>query len=474
MVTDFTDADALELAAGRAGFESPDPLPMEVPVHVRGLVTAGMNLGADCAFEPFCEDTLTVLISSRGAVLRLAAQAAPGQEILLSSPSLERERCARVVRYRGHPDVKGYAEVVFTQPAPVVAPVSPAKTLHGVPLTGRPETSVRDARLDSRYAAPAMPLVVTPLADLLTAPPKPASASSIALPVPPAAPHAPRRTARRKAKSDAARTTAAPVLDLEKLLDARQAALNALPSAQQLAARLLGCEQAALWQVRKHFLTQVCAVLLTLGAAGAWAVVSGTSTPSPAPPHVSSFALPVAPSLESATSVVVAPRLLLEPEPVPLATDLVTPAKRPAVQPMIAPVTRRRDVSTELAAPSVAGAPEVPAANLEVMAPPSAAAPPEPAPVASAQPPVVTPPRLVSQAAVAYPSFARQSRVEGDVIIDARVDETGRVTTMRVISGAAVLVAAAQASLAHWRYEPATLNGKPIATHVYVTIQFRR
>jgi len=265
------------------------------------------------------------------------------------------------------------------------------------------------------------------------------------------------------------------MLDLEKLLEARQAALNALPSAQQLAARLLGCEQTALWQVRKHFLTQVFAVLLTLGAAGAWAVVSGTDSPSPVLAQTAAVALPAAPSLEKAMNVVLASRMLLEPEAVPLPTDLVTPAKHTAVvQPLAEPVARRRSATMEAEAPSIAGAPEVPAANLDVVVPQSVAPVPHQPSAASAQPPVVTPPRLVSQAAVVYPSFARQSRVEGDVIIDARVDETGRVTAMRVISGAAVLVAAAQASLAHWRYEPATLNGKPIATHVYVTIQFRR
>lgn len=59
-------------------------------------------------------------------------------------------------------------------------------------------------------------------------------------------------------------------------------------------------------------------------------------------------------------------------------------------------------------------------------------------------------------------------------MIDARIDETGRVTEMRVISGPTLLHQAAQDSLAKWRYEPGTLNGKPVTTHLYVTIQFRR
>ena len=99
------------------------------------------------------------------------------------------------------------------------------------------------------------------------------------------------------------------------------------------------------------------------------------------------------------------------------------------------------------------------------------------APPAEPQPPVggeVVQPRLASQAPVVYPQMARMTRAEGNVVIDARVDESGRVVEMRIVSGPALFHQAAKDSLAQWRYQPALLNGKPIATHLYVTIQFRR
>ncbi|MGH9861119.1 MAG: energy transducer TonB [Candidatus Acidiferrales bacterium] len=78
------------------------------------------------------------------------------------------------------------------------------------------------------------------------------------------------------------------------------------------------------------------------------------------------------------------------------------------------------------------------------------------------------------QAPVVYPQRARMTRLEGNVVIDARIDETGRVSEMRVISGPTSLHQTAKDSLAQWRYEPGILNGKPVVTHLNVTIQFRR
>jgi protein TonB len=66
------------------------------------------------------------------------------------------------------------------------------------------------------------------------------------------------------------------------------------------------------------------------------------------------------------------------------------------------------------------------------------------------------------------------TRAEGTVVIDARIDVNGRVSEMRIVSGPGVFHEAAKESLAKWRYQPGLLNGKPVATHLYVTIQFKQ
>jgi protein TonB len=58
------------------------------------------------------------------------------------------------------------------------------------------------------------------------------------------------------------------------------------------------------------------------------------------------------------------------------------------------------------------------------------------------------------------------------VLIDAVVDETGKIGDMRVLSGNPVLRQAAMESLRMWKYEPARLNGQPTLAHVQVRMNF--
>jgi protein TonB len=81
--------------------------------------------------------------------------------------------------------------------------------------------------------------------------------------------------------------------------------------------------------------------------------------------------------------------------------------------------------------------------------------------------------RLLHSVPPVYPALARAQRVYGDVTIDALIDGTGRVSTMRVVSGPVLLHQAAKDALQQWRYQPAMLDGKPVAMHLMVTVQFR-
>jgi len=85
----------------------------------------------------------------------------------------------------------------------------------------------------------------------------------------------------------------------------------------------------------------------------------------------------------------------------------------------------------------------------------------------------VTPAHLISSLPPSYPSLARTQHVAGDVRVDALIDATGRVTTMKVVSGPSLLHQAAMDALRQWKYQAATLDGKPVPMHLTVTIQFR-
>jgi TonB family protein len=81
-------------------------------------------------------------------------------------------------------------------------------------------------------------------------------------------------------------------------------------------------------------------------------------------------------------------------------------------------------------------------------------------------------PKLVSSPSPVYPPNALREQVQGIVVIDALIDETGKLAGMKVVSGPAALTQAAMDALRTWKYEPARLNGQPIAAHTQVNINF--
>ncbi len=72
-----------------------------------------------------------------------------------------------------------------------------------------------------------------------------------------------------------------------------------------------------------------------------------------------------------------------------------------------------------------------------------------------------------------YPELARRARIEGRVVIEAIIDESGRVTGSKILAGLPLGIdQAALEALESWRFEPATLRGKPVAVFYNLTIKF--
>jgi len=85
----------------------------------------------------------------------------------------------------------------------------------------------------------------------------------------------------------------------------------------------------------------------------------------------------------------------------------------------------------------------------------------------------VRPPKAIVQVHPGYPPLARQAHIQGEVKIDAILDEQGNVIDMKVVSGHPLLYQAALDALKKWKYEPTYLNDKPIAVAMIVTITFQ-
>jgi protein TonB len=100
-------------------------------------------------------------------------------------------------------------------------------------------------------------------------------------------------------------------------------------------------------------------------------------------------------------------------------------------------------------------------------------APPKPAAVTPVRVGgVVHEPRKVVNVAPVYPELALRAGLEGIVIIEATIDERGRVQDAKVLRGVPVLDAAALDALRQWVYTPTLLDGVPTPVIMTVTVRF--
>jgi len=83
-------------------------------------------------------------------------------------------------------------------------------------------------------------------------------------------------------------------------------------------------------------------------------------------------------------------------------------------------------------------------------------------------------PRKIKDVLPVYPEIARKARIEGVVILEIVIDKPGHVKSVKVLRplGMGCTEAAIEA-VKQWKYEPSTLNGKPIEIQGTVTVTFR-
>jgi protein TonB len=71
-----------------------------------------------------------------------------------------------------------------------------------------------------------------------------------------------------------------------------------------------------------------------------------------------------------------------------------------------------------------------------------------------------------------YPPIAQSARVQGVVILEALIDEQGKVADARVLRSIPLLDQAAIDAVRQWEYTPTLLNGAPVPVIMTVTVQF--
>lgn len=87
----------------------------------------------------------------------------------------------------------------------------------------------------------------------------------------------------------------------------------------------------------------------------------------------------------------------------------------------------------------------------------------------------VQPPKPLSKTPPEYPDSARENRVEGTTAVEITIDKQGKVQdpVVKQSSGNEDLDKAAVQAVSAWTFQPATLDGKPVAVYYTVTIRFK-
>ncbi|HPW55433.1 MAG: TonB family protein [Thermoanaerobaculaceae bacterium] len=85
----------------------------------------------------------------------------------------------------------------------------------------------------------------------------------------------------------------------------------------------------------------------------------------------------------------------------------------------------------------------------------------------------VQPPVPIIQSPPVYPVEARTARVSGVVILKTIIDTAGVVRDVEILRGLPMGISeAAVETVKQWRYEPATLDGRPVPVYLNVTVRF--
>lgn len=503
-----------------------NPVALEVPVIATGA-RPGDNSGQR---DLFTEETSTVLVFENGAVIRLSAAVADGQLLFLTHKESRREVVATVTRKRDFRPTNCYVEVEFSEPAPGFWGVEFCENREPLPATAQQKEAaelVQGSRIVSgKQSAPApapsaeevenLKEEVEALREQLRSmqthtatenSPQPKAPSVTPAPPPATAatreafPKSPAGRAQAPAESSSLSSRVAPSLPVEREA-ATSSQENPFPKPEirvnrkkPAVERSAKPKPAPSGNLRPGVLRAgALSLVLLAGAAGAawylnwipWlkppkkpAVHAASSTPAPAAssaPQKTAVAATDSGKPAQAGGAAVLPSVVAPRDTVPPAAALGKPSDSTVLEPSH---SNDPDVHVDEVAPrSVVN----PASAKRVFPPSSdktASISSQPHSSVLSQPRFqggsAVPPKLIkSVRAVASPNALRyfDKSKTVTVTLDALVDTSGTVKSMKVLAGPASLHEAAMDALRQYRYAPARQKGKRVAAHVTVTIKF--
>ncbi|MGB6822814.1 MAG: energy transducer TonB [Candidatus Acidiferrales bacterium] len=148
---------------------------LEVAVRVHGSQVAAVVLESTEHVEPFEEDTTTMIVFPRGAVVKLRARVRTGHSMVLTNLLTKQTALCRIIQVNTAPSIAHYVKLEFAQPTPGFWGVHfPSDPLPSARTVETPKTVLAPAQTPVQPAAlvtPVAPVIQTPTR--VEAPPAP-------------------------------------------------------------------------------------------------------------------------------------------------------------------------------------------------------------------------------------------------------------------------------------------------------------
>jgi protein TonB len=82
-------------------------------------------------------------------------------------------------------------------------------------------------------------------------------------------------------------------------------------------------------------------------------------------------------------------------------------------------------------------------------------------------------PKRISAVQPVYPELAVRARLQGTVVVEATLNERGRVVNVSLVQGSPMLTESALEAVSKWVYSPTLVNGVPTPVIMTVKVHFR-
>ena len=79
---------------------------------------------------------------------------------------------------------------------------------------------------------------------------------------------------------------------------------------------------------------------------------------------------------------------------------------------------------------------------------------------------------LITRVQPEYPKKARKKHLQGTVVMQAVISQTGDIKDLKVVSGDELLVPSAVKAVKQWKYKPYLLQGRPVEVLTEITVNY--